>query len=550
MNENRFKIILVVAFVLIAVLHFSSVNNEINGLGGDNAYYMLLAKSLASFDGYRGFTPGNLPHVNYPPIFPLMLAPVIWLFGINFLACHVVVVMTELFALIFLYFLYRRQSGQHIALLCCAIFALNYFVNLSLVRILSEFPYLMITAAALLLAEKAETGNKARIQYIWLPILVSLAYLTRTAGLSFFVAFLFYSLYRKQYRILLWNTPILFIPYLAWKLRARIYGASDSYFSELWLKNYRDPGLGNVSILEFFERIQLNIQKIAQGICDFVFPIGQEHSIVIILLVCGLILIGYSWRLIRKQGGLMEFYVPVYLFMLAVWPIYEPRKLMPVMPFIYLYLLIGINYAIRIIRSGGKKYIPEPQGGQCSLHLDVFAGIVGILLIASQILPTLELIKIRSEPRFFPKQNNFEYGGFTINWSHHRAAYYWLKMGSFTQYAPLWANYLYLSRLAGQFSSPDDVIIARKSPLTALYSGRSTIGYPYYRNLEKQHRNIIDNRVDYILLEGIFHDTFIYLLPYIRAHPDGFQVVAKKGNAYLLRVLKNNLSTDKKASGK
>jgi len=539
MNENQFKVLLTVALILIAVLHFSSVNNEINGLGGDNAYYILLAKSLASFDGYRGFTPGNPPHTKYPPVFPLMLTPVIWLFGINFMAFHVVVVLAELSALVFLYLFFRRMAGQHIAFFCCVVFALNYFVNLSLVRILTEFPYLMITAAALLLTEKAEEENKTSIQYIWLPMLVSLTYLTRTAGLSFFVAFLFYRLYRQHFKILLWNTPILFLPYLAWKFRARIYGASGGYFSELWLKSYNDPGLGNVSILEFIERIQLNIQKIAYGISDFVFPGMQYHSMALVILVCALVLTGFIWRSIKRQCSLMEFYIAVYLCMLAAWPIYEPRKLMPIVPFIYFYLLLGINYLFQIIRTRKNRYVSWVKDIQWSLRVNMVTGIVGIFLIAIQILPTLELIKIRSLQLLIPQPKNQEYHGFTVDWSHYRVTYYWIKMGNFAHYAHLWSNYLYLSYLAGKVSSLNDVIMARKNSLTALYSDRPTICYPWYRDLEKQHQNIVNNGVAYIILDGIFRDTFTYLFPYIKANPENFKVVAKKGNAYLLEVLKN-----------
>jgi len=86
--------------------------------------------------------------------------------------------------------------------------------------------------------------------------------------------------------------------------------------------------------------------------------------------------------------------------------------------------------------------------------------------------------------------------------------------------------------------------MARKTPLTALYSDRPTICYPYYRDLEKQHQNIINNGVTYILLDGMFRDTLTYLFPYIKANPEGFKVVAKKGNAYLLEVLKNKLNID------
>lgn len=535
-SRGKYKeALLIVAFIFIAALHFSSVNNEINGLGGDNAHYILLGKSLSSFDGYRSFTPGNPLHFHYPPVFPLMLAPVIFLFGLSFSACHLVVVLSCLVSLIFLYLFFRRQAGWIMACFCCVVFSLNYFVNLSLVRILTEFPYLMMTATALLVAAKAEDDNKASLQYLWLPVLVSLVYLTRSAGLSFLIAFLLYRIFRRQFRILILNFPILFIPYVLMKLREQIYGRSDIYISQFWMKNYLDPGLGTISVTDFIERVHTNLMRIGQGICDFVVPINQEHHISVVFLVCALIIGAFILRFIRKQWGLMDVYVFIYLMMLSVWPIYEPRKLMPVMPFIYFYLFLGIINLVNFLKSK-KNGINK---GSIVSQPDLFAGIICILIIASQVLPTSELIRIRLGSYFFPPPNNQEYRGFSIDWSHHISTYYWVKSGVFNQYAPLWSNYIYLSRLAGQISSPDEVILARKNSLTSLFSGRPAINYPYYNDIGRQRRHIINNGVDYILLDGMFHQTFVYLLPYIKANRNDFEVVAKKGNAFLLKVSKN-----------
>ena len=542
-DRKRLSIFLAVAFALIAFLHFSSVNDEINGLGGDNAGYILLAKSLASLNGYRDFVPGNTLHTTWPPVFPLLLVPVIWLFGINFTVCHLVVVVTELIALILLYFLFRRQAGQSMAILSCAVFALNPYVNLSLVRILSEFPCLMVTAAALLLAEKEKNESKTHIQYFWLPILVSIVYLTRTAGLSLLTAFFLYRVYQKQFKLLLWNTPILIIPYMVWTLRARLSGLSDAHFNIIWLKSYRDPALGTTSISDFIERIWSNIQNIAQYIGDyFVVPFAHDLSIIILLIICGLIISGFCFRWFKKQISLMEFYVPVYILMLIIWPVFEPRKLMPVMPFIYLYLFLGIHWFVCLLSFNRSKVVAKLKNGQRALQTSLAVRLICIFLIAGQVPPTIELLKIRSAALYYPKQNAEGYNDFTIDWSHYAEVTSWIKSGGFLQYAPLWANYFYISNIIGQLTPPDAVIIARKATLSALYSGRRTIGYPLYRNFDKQQNNITKNDVDYILLDGMFVDTEKYLMPYIKSHADAFHIIAKKGRAYLLKVVKDGSS--------
>ncbi|MFC1825213.1 hypothetical protein ACFL9T_21080 [Thermodesulfobacteriota bacterium] len=52
-RNNRISPILIFLFFdTIAVLHLSSISNELNSLDGDNAGYILLAKSLANFECY------------------------------------------------------------------------------------------------------------------------------------------------------------------------------------------------------------------------------------------------------------------------------------------------------------------------------------------------------------------------------------------------------------------------------------------------------------------------------------------------------------------
>jgi len=109
----------------------------------------------------------------------------------------------------------------------------------------------------------------------------------------------------------------------------------------------------------------------------------------------------------------------------------------------------------------------------------------------------------------------------------------------------LWSDYLYLSQLIGRYSAPDATIVARKPTLTALYSGRRTIDYPMYRDFERQRRHILENEIDYILLDGLSRDTYTYLAPFIKARQDAFQVYSSKGNAYVLRVLRDTLEIDK-----
>jgi hypothetical protein len=83
--------------------------------------------------------------------------------------------------------------------------------------------------------------------------------------------------------------------------------------------------------------------------------------------------------------------------------------------------------------------------------------------------------------------------------------------------------------------------MARKPTLTALYSKRRTIDFPFFRDNEKQREHLIRNEINYIILDGMFAETYVYLAPYIKEKPQSFQLIARIGKAYLLRVGKEAL---------
>ena len=524
----KLRLLLIVTFFLIACLHLSSVNSELNGLGGDNARYIFVAKSLALGEGFRDFFPGSPPHVHYPPVFSLMLAPVIWLLGVNFAACHAVVVASELTALAFLFFFFKRIAGWTLAFLVCLIFSLNPFINLFLAEILSEFPYLMITAAALLLAEKFTRPDNRKMQYLWIPLLVSSAYLMKSAGLMLILAFCCYRLYRKEFRVLLWNLPLLFLPRLLWALRTwslDIEGGTG-YLKVFGLKNRTDPGQGDMGFVDLLERVRLNIKLISQTLVEFVIPSQVPASWPIILFLGGFVLIGFWARFKEKKAGFMEFYVVLYLGMLALWPVYEHRKFFPIVPFLYFYLLYATDWLIRTRQNYWRSAI---------------VWTLGLFILSGQIQPTLEVSQIRSRPLFFPPPSDPAYNGFTVDWSHHFTTYDWLTSGTYAINAELWGNYLYLSHAIGKTSPPGSAIIARKPGLTALYSDRPAIDFPFFNDFELQRKHILKNKIGYVLLDGMFHETFVYLWPFIQANPAAFEVIDQKGNAMVLKVLREKL---------
>ena len=73
----------VLLLLVCGVLFGATVHEELgNVIEGDSANYILLAQAIATGQGYHDLTdPARRPHVKYPPVFPLVLAPCVAAFG-------------------------------------------------------------------------------------------------------------------------------------------------------------------------------------------------------------------------------------------------------------------------------------------------------------------------------------------------------------------------------------------------------------------------------------------------------------------------------------
>ena len=108
-KDHHIKLIFVSIIIILAFFYLSTLNNELCGLGGDNAQYIFLAESLFTGKGYRTI---NVPHEpiqnQYPPCYPLLLLPIIAFAGRNFLLMHIQIIILSILALIMLYLIAKN----------------------------------------------------------------------------------------------------------------------------------------------------------------------------------------------------------------------------------------------------------------------------------------------------------------------------------------------------------------------------------------------------------------------------------------------------------
>ena len=97
--------VLTLFFGIIAV---KSIPKEFYDLGGDSAQYIILGESLSQGKGLRMVNyPGEPFSFYYPPVFSLLLSPIIYFFGRNFYLMHLLVALLGYLSLYFLYWVSR-----------------------------------------------------------------------------------------------------------------------------------------------------------------------------------------------------------------------------------------------------------------------------------------------------------------------------------------------------------------------------------------------------------------------------------------------------------
>ena len=88
----------VFVFLSFVFMYLQLVIRELSlTIGTDAATYILLAKAMAAGGGYVDVSiPGSPAHTQYPPLFPLMLTPVFYLFGFSFAWMRLIEVLSGL----------------------------------------------------------------------------------------------------------------------------------------------------------------------------------------------------------------------------------------------------------------------------------------------------------------------------------------------------------------------------------------------------------------------------------------------------------------------
>jgi hypothetical protein len=323
------------------------------GLYHDDAIYVITAKALAQDQGYRLI---NIPHspvqTKYPIIYPALLA-IIWCLwpsfpenllamqSLSLLASAITIGLCYLYLVRFGYC--KRSIAASAGLLCATSSEFLYFSTVTL----SEMPFALLLILALWkLDSHVIASSSSRTSQFFLGIFLCLPFLCRTIGAPFIAAGLVIIYFAK--RPVHWvalGSAILFFPWVIWAINGWHFlgrGSDLRYYTDYisWWKSAALPSI--------FHIVFYNLIGVLSNSCNFVFQLFSKmmsriHSFCQIGFV--LFVGAIPWVIIvskLRQLNILAWFLSVYLTIILLWPWPPGRFLVPILPILVPYLLIGI----------------------------------------------------------------------------------------------------------------------------------------------------------------------------------------------------------------
>jgi hypothetical protein len=541
---------LILAGGLLLFAYLGTVTDELGSLGGDNARYLLLADALRGGHGYVEVErPAKPPHTLYPPMFPLLLAPLRAVDPGGYRLPHLLLVASAVAAVAALFFLLRASFGAGWALAGTALFGFLPVLARSLLPILSELPFLALTLWALVAWElHARRGGALGLPIVFAGLLAAAAFLTRTAGIVLMIALVAAALlrwplqvrgpagFRRQGLALLALLAILLPVVAGWHLWTHQEGAHHfGYLKQLVSRDPYQPALGQVDAAALWARVSTRAAAYARQIPDLFaegYGLGPAAAGVAQLVLGALLLFGLAACLLRPRLWLLH--LALYLPMVVMWPWYGERFLLPALPLLAALLVGGAVLAHRLL----GRVLPRPAAVAA-------AGLPVFLVLVGSVVGWIRFHRVAAQPLRYlapaPLQTSVDFSAFY-------EAHIWQVRGPRTAHiaSRAWGEYLAIGHLLAR-EHPEAVVACRKPRLTALTAGVRAEGLPGPTDPDRWLAMLHDKGVGYLIsLKGAFQaDPAQRALDAARQrHPEAMQPVLALDHVELLRLSDSPVTVD------
>ncbi|MFH1202129.1 MAG: glycosyltransferase family 39 protein [Candidatus Omnitrophota bacterium] len=497
------KVLVIILLIALGILYASTLHSYLGLSNNDDAQYIILAKALASGQGYRSINyPYNPLQTVYPFIFPLLLTPIVYFFGYNFLLMRILILFFGLGSLYLIYWMFRQKKDEEFALLCMLLVGISPILYFYQTIIISEIPYIFFSLLALFFIESYANTDSVLNKYLFISCgFTIISFFTRMAGISIFLGAFFYLFLKKRLTIKKINflkkvlvfVVICGLPFFSWIIMGHSpVGRSFDYTDQFFAMKHYDDEAGIINFIDLFSRVKNNFKYYANALVFdqfFIYyklPAALRNAFALFFM--SLFVFGFLEKLIIKKS-IFEFYFLFYCLLFLSWPFQEMRFLVPILPFSTYYLVSGlITFASRIKKV---SYL--------------------FLVITLSVIILFDFLGLNYISKRF------------IRITHGQSPVYkWVIKN-----VPL-----------------NSVIIYRFTATMFLLTGRKTILYPWTNSDNRFFRYLRMFNIDYVIVDKITTETVKYLIPFIEKYPEIFTSVAKFRNSEVFKIEKAKIKLD------
>jgi hypothetical protein len=347
---------LLLLLAALAAFHLAALHRG-HAWNGDFALFLMHAQNLVAGQPYEqtpyvlnGVSGNPSPHA-YPPGFPVLLAPIVAVFGSDLLPMKAFVIGCFVLALGVVATLFRKDLPPSFLLATIALLGFSpYFTTFLQESVLSDVPFLLFLSLCLL-AHSAGQRRPTRRQRLFAALgtggLLYFAVLIRPLGLILLPSLLLYDLARHRR------------PTLATLVTIGAFAGAYGLQTVLAAQSGEAPAAGTgyyadlveTSILDRLSRLGGTVvesgMEYANMLGKFLWDLGflagggaasLWDSVGTVLRRATVLLVVSGWALHSwRRLTLFDVFTPLYVLALLPWNFYAARYLIPVLPFCVFY---------------------------------------------------------------------------------------------------------------------------------------------------------------------------------------------------------------------
>lgn len=424
--RSRMNLKLGIVLFFAVMLYCISLSPDILGFYHDDGVYTVTAKALAEGKGYRIISlPGSPIQTLYPFFYPVVLS-LAWRIFPSFPGNIVALkIPSIIFVLLFLFITYlylvrQKHTSSRMALAVVMMTAFNPLMVWSATMTMSEALYCLTSVLSLWTVEIFTSNNKGYKRLFYLlaaGMAVAVSFMTRSAGVSLIGAMLTFAFLSKrelkQRLLSVVQLGLVIVSFLSqWIIWNIIQHVRQTYteiypYCPPFASNYANYAISHhgFNLLSIFKILLSNIYKCFLGsIPHFLLPYLDIREVLSpyffkdYLLLCGIAFLSFGLSfllifslvktLLEKKIHSFTIYILFIFTMILFWPVESERRLLPVLPFIYILFLRGFSLFAKKLEYFSRILISKinTTATDSSWHCQLFSMLPRLILISFVIL--------------------------------------------------------------------------------------------------------------------------------------------------------------------